>query len=133
MPRDNIKGDRIMTVEELKEALLYWQQKLAIQDWEIHLEIDPRVPTFNEKEGYARVLRSRTSRRAVIHFLNPEDWVTDGKREPYDMEQCLVHELLHIVLWFFDSPENENENFLFEQSIDILAEVLVFLSRKEEH
>lgn len=52
---------------------------------------------------------------------------------PPDVEQTIVHELLHIYFAELDNSTNGSvKNILWEQRVDFLADLLVGLKRSEE-
>src|SRR6185312_1765130 len=71
------------------------------------------------------------SMRAVIEVLGPEQ-VPSDLRFPMDVEETLVHELLHIPLATFWKEEGTPENLDLEQAITRISEALVALKRGRE-
>jgi hypothetical protein len=86
-----------MTLEELQELCGEWQERLRLQNWKIvckfvrHNEInDPQV---------ANVSYQLRNEQAVVRVLDQEDYRrTHDKDFPQDIEEAVVHELLHLVL-----------------------------------
>lgn len=128
--------ERLLTPEQLAERLDYWQHRLCLDQWVIEL----RVVGEGVIEGKGRCETLMTKNRARVsllrHDLHPED------AAPYDMEQILVHELLHIHFAAWDCWTLEDgkpvmsdveEAVCVEQPIERLSWVLIELNRANEH
>lgn len=115
---------------ELKASLDEWVQILHLEAWEIHTFIRRRrdIPD-KQAEGYTSYSFER--RMADILLLDPMDY--DDASFAQDMEQTLVHELMHLVLEVL-TPENKEslEYVMLEQIVDSLATTLVKLKRGGE-
>jgi hypothetical protein len=65
-------------------------------------------------------------KEAVVSILDPVDYPPDSAWEQ-DMEQVLVHELLHL---HFPEPEGNDLHMLYEQGVQMTALALVDLKRQ---
>lgn len=121
-----------LTIEQLTERLEYWQHRLCLDHWVIELRIvgAGEIPGSGQCETLLTKHRARIS--LLKHELHPEDC------PPYDMEQVLVHELLHIHFAAWDSwTDNDaktcmsetEEAVCIEQPIERISWVLVELNR----
>lgn len=95
-----------------------------MQDWNIKVKFvgeeqlpKPKLIGFSEWEA--------DSRNAVVNILSIEDFKPREHLYPYDAEQVLVHELIHVKFHVVDK-EGDAE---YEFAIDSLADRLVALRR----
>jgi hypothetical protein len=121
-----LKGAEKMTESELQELCSEWQKRLGLAHWRMSVEFgDPiELGTYIANESHQPSFET-----ALIKILKPSAY---SGLFPQDMEQSLVHELLHILV-FPLKPEggyHGTQDFLFEQTIDRLARVLVTLKRE---
>ena len=119
----------IRTQDELDQLLVYWMDMLNMQGWEIYA-------TFKDKETMGRNLGiSRTEevkKQALIIILRHDMYIDSNYK--WDMEQTLVHELLHAYYGVFDTYGDVDSNETaewnqFHQNIDSMAKTLVRLKR----
>ena len=81
-----------LTIEELYLLLSYWQKQLLLDDWNISIEIVEFTRTDYKQSGDIKVYPENN--KAVILLTN----------DPFkDEEYVLVHELVHLLLWDFDT------------------------------
>jgi hypothetical protein len=109
-----------MTNKSALKLLSYWTTMLGLADWgiELHVTQGKFPPTADHEERHGIIqydIRRRTA----------EVWVLDNE----EFESTLVHELLHLKLWFVNG-ETELENVLEERLVDDLTSAL--LAREEE-
>jgi hypothetical protein len=110
----------------MKELLEKWQKILDLDDWTIALEDGCYELSVPESAGCAEY--SEVGRFAKIQMLAPEAY---GDRiVPYDREQTLVHELLHLKLCLLQDTGNELQNRVVHQLIDDLARSFVKANRQ---
>lgn len=115
-----------MTEQKLFDWLLpkltQWQDRLGLQAWGVSLEIKRK----EDIDGYqGRCTFQPCLMEATIYILSPLDWREEYDKE--DMEATLVHELLHIVFyWYTPSPtDNTLEHQHLEQAITRIERALV--------
>lgn len=107
------------------EILEYWKRVLRLQDWEIVLKVKP----FRDMDDCRGETNYHLQKKcAIISLLDPDD--SDRNEDfPYDLEQTMVHELLH--LHFVDDGHTPEEcPLVFEQGINAVGAALVTLNRK---
>ncbi|WP_172369577.1 hypothetical protein [Sporosarcina jiandibaonis] len=120
----------IYTEEQLNERLAYWQEKLRLQDWIIELRI---ARSRNMMQDASAAVDWTLSRKmASINILDHIDYPNDivGVR---DMENDLVHELLHLHFApISDHYGNNNDIYstFEEQAIESIAYGLIAAERK---
>lgn len=127
----------ILTTKTAQTALAFWQKRLRLQDWNITVAV---VRKSELSTGcYGEVGVNLIYRQAEISLMDPIDFEeSDGERER-DMEDSLVHELLHCVLkdCRIDTRDSNRKltaaGIAEERAIDALAGALVGLHRKGRH
>lgn len=115
--------------EELMAACKEWQKILRLQDWIVSASIERgRDMRMEETQGECSwVIQTKL---AKIRVLDPLDY-PPGSMIEQDMEQTLVHELLHLHHAPFDDFDCDTlENTTMEQAIDSIAMALVNLKRE---
>lgn len=110
----------IFSSEELQSSLEVWQQRLRLQDWIIKARV-ARGKEFSDDNRQGEVSWILTKKMATILILDPIDYPPDAMLSQ-DMENCLVHELLHLHF----APISESEsggllNVAVEQAIESIT------------
>lgn len=81
----------IFTDEQLQEKLKQWQERLRLQDWLVKVKIGrQREMQLNRLGEISFNTHTKTARITILDPIDYDDW---GKQ---DMENTLVHELLHL-------------------------------------
>ena len=113
-----------MTLEELENLCWEWQVRLRLQDWDVKL----RFARAYEIDGAdARNVFQRNYKTSSIKIVSAEDIDPSRLHQP-DVEQSLVHELLHLHFASIDNFSGA-ELVIFEQAIDLIAWGLVNAKR----
>lgn len=99
-----------MRKAEVLEIIDYWRQPLRLLDW----KIDVKMTSVKEIKALATISQDREKRRALMSMARDGDTATP---EPYNLEQVVLHELLH--LWF------QSPNTIEHQGIDAVAWALM--------
>ncbi|MBO0962008.1 hypothetical protein J1P26_20080 [Neobacillus sp. MM2021_6] len=110
----------ILTEEQLQEKLIEWQKRLRLQDWIIKARIC-RIHNI-PNEAMACVIPTLSKKMALIKILDPNDYDPDLVF-PQDMENSLVHELLH--LHFEPLGLDDDKHTELEQAIECIASGLL--------
>ena len=108
---------------QYKKLLSFWKKLLRLQDWEI--EVKEMIPDA-EQEHVGEVAFVLERKYAQISLLSPQ--ATDE-----DIEDTLVHELIHIHLAPFWPEEDAQKVVLAEQAVDSLARAFVALRRIQKN
>lgn len=116
----------IIPADSFQEKCQLWQQRLRLADWDIKFEIVPLRDMGGTQCGM--ISWNLEHRIADIKVIHPDDYRKDARR-PYDMEETLVHELLHIWVAPFDAEEGTPEQLAQEQAINAIAAALIKLAR----
>ena len=118
-----------MIVEQLRELTEEWQQRLGLMDWRLHVTLEHDAD-MNNKAG--EVDWTLSLKQATIRLIDPET-VRQSLVFPYDLEQTLVHELLHLHSAPFDTFKTGGmKETALEVMIDKTATALVELKRSGE-
>lgn len=121
----NMSKSRQNTAEE---ALQYWIRQLKLQDWSITLRFDD----FNREDGYLQSadIKVDVSNHSACVILCNEETGRDKAN--------ILHELLHLTLWEFDTfteqhiPDSERGRYfdLLEKTVHQLTSCFI---EKDEH
>lgn len=107
-----------ISIRLLRKLLPVWQEILRLQDWDIKLRV---VPKLDQGEAYAQ--SDAKYKLASLVFRLRTDW---------DLEELLVHELLHVAMSGFDNriQDGSTEDIFLETFVDKTAKAMVALRRK---
>ena len=123
---------KILNQSELEDCLEFWQKELALEAWQIKAEIAKEADMpIEDTQGTVQLVES--IRTAKIFILAPEDF--DGMHE-FNMEQCLIHELLHVKTWAIVGGKikrGTSRYKIYEQEIDSLATILYNLKERSRN
>lgn len=136
-PTDQTCRNVYFTGEEIETLMHFWVTRLGLQAWQFTLAIT-RQPDMNREGAQGAVAMTHSRRFAGIQLLDPRDHRPETDL-PYDMEQVLVHELLHILFLPLDRAQGmriESDTILhdvcIEHPVDRIAAALVALRRATE-
>lgn len=119
----------LLTEEELQALCKEWQEILGLQHWYVQVRVVRRFEIGDIDQ--ARVYYKVRKQQAVIRVLAHCDW-DPATVIPQDMEQCLVHELLHVFFAEIDTfDEGSLLDDLMEQRVEGLSKSLVALKRQK--
>jgi len=112
-----------MSNEDLQDLCRKWQRTLRLQDWFVTVS----YARFRELTdgAQANVAINFEKRAAQIRIMEPSDYPTTDIIAPQDIEQALVHELLHLHFASFDDKISEFERTAEEQVLNALAAAFV--------
>lgn len=105
---------------DIAEFRDHWIRELGLAGWDIEVKF---VHRYEIDDNIAQVYKQPQLSRAVISLAYPEECENYSQ----DIEQTLVHELLHIRFWGCDFSGTDNT--LFEAGIDKTATALVRAKR----
>ena len=124
-------------VEVMRSLCREWQERLGLLHWHINLRIERH---FNMPDNiWGNCSWTLSTLKATIKILHPEDYDPDLEGlDERDMEQILVHEILHLHFAPFDeTPKDSDGNFassrgiMQEQAIEQISQALVNLKRSD--
>lgn len=111
-----------MTNKESKVLLEKWKNRLRLQDWTIKLHIN-LAPDDMSLDGCVGCTDwSEVNKTARIEILD-EKYYGD-RLVPYNFEETLVHELLHLKFTFWCQSTDEVEDRYMHTIIEDLARAL---------
>lgn len=112
---------RIYSEQELQALCEQYQKLLGIADWDIKVSL---VPQKKIKGVQGRVIYDFALFEAQIQIPTPDTFKC-RTLHGQDMQQTLLHELIHVVLaWcdrWYDKEGNTLPNEVFESAINRLA------------
>lgn len=120
----------VLTDEQLQERLKYWKEKLRLQDWIIEVKLSRGRDMMEGTNACVNWVLYK--KMALIKILDPIDYPGElmGER---DMENDLVHELLHLHFAPINDHFGENGevyNTFEEQAIESITSGLISAERK---
>jgi len=113
-------GEKMNMKPDLVKLTRLWQKRLNLTHWNIAVRYHR---THEHRNVAGRCTFVQQTLEARISVLDPIDWTDDTFVQ--DIEQIVVHELLH--LWFCPvQPDSAaREDVCFEQAINTVASALV--------
>lgn len=108
--------------------LNYWQRRLFLRDWTVHLKLvrEADVP-MEARGGVGWCTPCIQNKVATIDLLHPLDYKKEWR---CDLELTLVHELLHVHYAPFEYKDLHTlEGIGQEQSINAISLALVNMKR----
>lgn len=110
-----------MTESTLIKLATKWQKRLRLQDWKVKVSFG----NYGDIEADATTTYQPKLKIAKIQICTEESRRTkDPMIDPYDPEQFLVHELLHLTHAGIDSFDGVAQDH-FEVAIDTTAWALI--------
>lgn len=105
------------------KLLKEWQKRLGLTDWRIRLN-DNLTPTdMTEQEDVGCTVFEEATKTARIEILDEKYY--GARIVPYDYEETLVHELLHLKLSLLQTNVSDLQERYAHQIIDDLARAFV--------
>ena len=111
----------------MKKLRKEWQHRLDLDDWEILIQKTRREDMSDESnQGEAHYFF--VAKQALITILDPIDYINKPFKQ--DIEQTIVHELLHLKFAILDTEDNTAwSNPLAHQLLNDMAKALVRAKR----
>ena len=107
-----------MKRDQYDELLDEWKNRLGLQDWRISLCPKCKPDDMSLPEANGAAVWEESSKTARIEVIDQKYY--GSQLEPFDWEEILVHELLHLKLCLL----SEDDNNLLERLIHILIDDL---------
>jgi len=105
----------------IHEVLPYWQHRLALDDWDIHVLLSR--PEDLRQGTLGNIHWDREKKAATIRVMDSAGYHTDLAAMLKDMQVTVVHELVHLELASLPVAEADRSNQEF--AIDHLTEALL--------
>lgn len=110
---------KIIEKGKLKEVSEYWIDVLGLKEWDIVFRIqrksDMTLPDCSGDVNYQFI-----HKKAIVSLIDPIDWNNDLFEQ--DMEETLIHELLHLKFAITDDTE-EGQNSMPLLSHQLLCDI----------
>lgn len=107
-----------------------WTERLGLQDWAIVLQTDCSPSEMSLQGALGCTSWQEATKTAMIQIVNPNK--VDGLTRPYNFEEVLIHELLHLktsLLSSGEEPETIGDRVL-HQLIDDIARAFIDIKQK---
>ncbi len=104
-----------------------WQSILRLDDWVITIKF-VRKDDMPEEDVQGHVKWNYHAKTAWIRVLDPRDYTGDGVQ---DIEDTVVHELVHLHLAPWETGEGTAEYALQEQAIELITGALLAVKRRK--
>ena len=113
------------------ELLNEWQTRLGLQEWRIKLQTDCKESEMRKKGSSGCVEWTECNKTAAIEIMSKEEY---GDRiTEWNLEETLVHELLHLKFSLLDDNAWNDEAFMpdryIHQLVDDMARALICAKR----
>lgn len=119
----------IYAQEELEVRCKVWQERLRLQDWIVKVSLEPHFKLLQGTGANVAITLER--KEAIVYILQRDDYPPDDQF-PQDMENSLVHELLHLHFEPLGINRDGSEHVAQEQAICCIASSLVKAWRRVE-
>ncbi|SRR6266852_2570024 len=107
-----------------------WQRRLGLRDWTVTVKLC-RARDMDDEDSNGEVQILLNHRRAFIALRDPLD-VKPEYHPENDLEETLVHELLHLWTEPLSLPDAGPRQVAEEQALNALAKALVALAREAD-
>ena len=117
-------------IPEEMSLLNEWTERLGLQDWAIVLQTDCSPSEMSLQGALGCTSWQEATKTAVIQIVNPNK--VDGLTRPYNFEEILIHELLHLktsLLSSGEEPETIGDRVL-HQLVDDIARAMIDIKQK---
>ena len=111
----------------VRERLVVWQQRLALDNWKISIIMSRRSDLKPKSLGNIRW--DADTKSATIRVLAAVEYSKKCGEMLDDMEFTVVHELIHLEL--SSLPRSEESRLVEEHAVNRLADALLKLDRKK--
>ena len=113
-----------------------WQARLGLQDWAITLKYNCDLDEMELGEVAGETEWAASIKSGYIKIISQKEYNKMGERVvPYDFENILVHELLHLKFSLIDQKITSYESSVVyevrHQLIDDIARALILAKRKQ--
>ena len=118
-----LETKRVYSLSQCKERIQLWKRRLGIADWTVHVNFVHQMTLLENSQGSVTIYAF--SKTAAILLPSPETYSNDVIPNQ-DMEDTIVHELIHVVFDVIDATEKSNtEELMYERGIRAMAQALL--------
>ena len=110
-----------------------WQNRLYLNDWFITLIYPCKPNEMDIQDADGCVNYAETLKAAIIQIIDEKE--SKHTLKPFDFEETLVHELLHLKFCLLENGEDWDRDLplrILHQEIDELSRILVGLKRSKD-
>lgn len=119
---------KAITQEMADNLLLEWQHRLGLDEWRIVIHPNRQKGELdNDVQGQTDFVEA--SKQAYVNIVDPKIYDGEAIIEPFDFEQTLVHELLHLKTSLVSWNVSDLQERVMHQIIDDLARAYVDAKR----
>ena len=118
-----------MKAGKQEELLLEWKTRLGLSDWRISLLPKCRPAEMSIEESNGVAVWDESSKTARIEIIDPKYY--GEQMEPFDWEEILIHELLHLKLCLFSEQDDSLLDRIVHITVDDLARAFVDAKRSK--
>ena len=104
-----------MMKQNLQKLTSKWQQRLRLQDWDIHVQF-AHLLEMSQPDRVGEIATNPEHREAFIKILYPTEWPQGY--QGLNVENILIHELLHI---YTNAFAREDRNDAEEVAINMIT------------
>lgn len=119
-----------MTEDQANALFEKWVKILKLGDWDILFYWRVHPAEMAEKYSAGCTSYNWVCKQAVIQIADPAKYKMDMEGFPFDYEQILVHELMHLKMALVDDPDDRMIGAVVHQLVDDLAKSLVAAMRE---
>lgn len=114
----------------LERTCRFWQKKLRLADWRVTIKFVRAEEMGDEAQGKCHW--NDQARTAAIWILHPDDYKPTNYPNDVqqDIEDTIVHELLHLHLIAWDTDDKPADERFMEQAIESITGALLTLKRR---
>ncbi|GEM_PF-1144546 len=118
--------------QQMQQKCREWQQRLRLADWDVTVKVVPAMD-MSSTQAQGCIHWRITEKTADIKLVTPEDAVKQNPMRPYNLEETLIHELLHLHMAPFEPDSSEQtECMAMEWTINAIAGALLKLANSQE-
>jgi len=127
-----IEGWDLRKEDDREKCVKKWQKNLRLEDFDVVISLK-RFVDLNLGDSTASIRVNEWHKCATIYLLDPIDYILSNYADMiwgYDMEDGIVHELLHIPMFPYTPEDKETlEYTALEVCISTMANALLNLDR----
>ena len=118
-----VETERVYSLSQCRERVELWKRRLGLTGWRINVDFAHQMNLDENTQGQIKIYAY--SRTASILLPSPETYSNDVY-PLQDMEDTIIHELIHIVFDAIDAKEKSNtEHLMYERGIRAMSQALL--------
>ena len=118
----------VITQEIADSLLIEWQHRLCLDEWRIVIHPNRQKGELDDDvQGHTDFVEP--TKQAYVSIVDPKIYEGETLIEPFDFEETLVHELLHLKTSLVSWNVGDLQERVMHQIIDDLARAFVDAKR----